>query len=115
MLVYWKKHYRVYEFGLSYPFSAECKSTDFNIMSEDCQMWCSYSNDRIQTPYCQVKFEKIDQQTALAELHRNEDLEDTLSKESKILHFDSMRGCHSSRRIFEVVRKYLSDEWERQF
>jgi len=33
---------------------------------------------------------------------------------TKILHFDSMRGCHPSFEIFDKLRIYLDDEWKRK-
>merc|ERR1712173_149710 len=33
----------------------------------------------------------------------------------KILHFDSMRGCHPTNDIYKKLRIYLGDEWRRQY
>merc|ERR1712228_480959 len=33
----------------------------------------------------------------------------------KILHFDSMRGCHPTNDIYAKLRMYLGDEWQRQY
>ena len=33
----------------------------------------------------------------------------------KILHFDSMRGCHPTTDIYKKLRVYLGDEWHRQY
>jgi len=34
---------------------------------------------------------------------------------TKLLHFDSMRGCHPSFEIFDKVRQFMDDEWRRQY